>query len=616
MTDDEIKEIRKKSKLMLTLYDEVRNNENAEEEYIKALYEKKIADDANREIFLKENSLLTGYSLEFRNIYGIEPMGVYKIGKYKAEYIDSDGLIKEEEYYDSPELVSGGNLEENSLFFIDNRKTEAESFYHTPCNPPAFRGWTGDKIYKGLSRRFYNTEYNIYNTIEQLYLTTEGVSTNFVRLTDKKYSHYSPAKFYTDNNGNILCDIYTITPNVSSLDKETNGGGEYSYEISSTPSVPRSAVSYSIPSGFIVNVGDLLPMRLVIERTNQVLNNGLVGIVKVLEINGSTMLLDLVSYKGPLRSPLRSYRALVWKKGKRWWQRWLSFVTKYDKQPFYVEVAPTTELKKSTDLLNDILYEYERNYIDNILYYLNMIYNKTDTTMHSISLLNTVKEAFNSYRANSITTLQLLNAIKARLMDSTLYGSSFTDVSPAYIPPRANEINSFMKTTDSFYKVYATIDARLNKRTGSLREYIKYQQNTVEGYKAQLLKIKGLSIMGKDFSTYRLIAEPNNSNFITISLERERNEEFYSIAKWLSEVILVSDNEDLEPVIYRIEDIEDLSFTEYSVKPAETDETNNLLTFPKEKEKLVASGSILLRLSGPVSDKFKTSDLSRLVKLF
>lgn len=617
MTTEEIQEIRKKSKLMLTLYDEIKSNENAEEEYIKALYEKKIADNANREIFLTENSLLTGYSLEFRNIYGIEPMGIYKIGKYKTEYIDADGTLKEEEYYDSPELVAGGNLANDNLFFIDERKTEAESLYHVPCNPPAYRGWTGDKIYRGLSRRFYNTEYNMYNSMFQLNNAVEGTTldSDFVRLTDKRYNHDNPAKFYSDNNGNILCDIYTITPNIASLDLSTNGGGEYTYEVSGTPYVPKSAVSYQIPAGLSVAVGDLLPMRLVIERTGVILNNGSVGIAKVLEINGSTMLLDLVGYKGALRSPIRTYSALVWRKGNKWWKRWLAWETRYDKQPFYVEVAPGTSLKKNSSLLSNILNEYERNYIDNILYYLNMIGKKTSTTVHSIELLNNVKNAFNSYKKGTITIAQLLNAIKARLMDSTLYGSSFTNVSSSYIPPRAQEINDFMKKTDSFYKVYATIDARLNKRTGTLREYIKYQYNTAEGYKAQQLKLKGLNIMGKDFATYRLISEPNNSNFITISLERERNKEFYAVAKWLSEVIIISDNEEVEPITCKIEEIEELSETEYLIKEAEEDGTNNLLDFPKEKEKLVASGSILLRLSTPINDKFKTSELARLVKI-
>ncbi len=600
-------ELRENSGKILQYYDELKSAETSEAEYGRALYQKKKDDDINRIAFMQMNAELTGLSLEFRNLYGIEPTGVYKERLYKIAtfsedgnpVLDSYGNQVYESYYDAEELVKAANLSADTHFFVDYNATSETSRLHVPFNPPQYRAWSGDKVYKGLSRRFYKTELRMYQLIKQI--QTASGSYSWDNISANVFDCNTPAWFYTDTKGNIQYDKTSVSVNKDAIEALAPGGGEYPYTVSL--SNPRQNYMYT---------KDLAEGTLVSFKFS---NNTTIGLAYVVENIGGKILLDLLSYSGKLVSDPYTQYVIKWSGGKNWWKRWWVRVPILNKNAFTVLVSTT--YPRDTTVLLRLLQEYEQNYITNTLYYLEKIQEPDDGTVHSIQLLRAVKEAFTIFNHSGKTNTDIatiISEIRIRLADSSLYGSNI-DTSPVAIPQRAIDINTKMKTSEIFGKVYASINARINKRTGTLRELIKYAFNTNEAKKTQELKETGMKIFGRNFEVYRLTEDGNNSVMITVSLERQTSEEFFATVKWLSEIYIVSNNEALEPVQVRIENMEVVAETVYETDSSEADGYEKILTDKEDTKKLISSGIVVLTVSSVITDKFLTKENARIVKV-
>jgi hypothetical protein len=600
-------ELRENSNKILQYYDELKSAETSEEEYGRALFQKKKEDDINRVAFLAMNAELTGLSLEFRNLYGIEPTGIYKERLYRIASFSEDGkpLVDSfgnqvyESYYDAEELVKAANLSSETHFFVDYNANSETSGLHIPFNPPQYRAWSGDKVYKGLSRRFYKTELRMYQLMKQI--QTASGSYSWDNITANVFDCNTPAWFYTDTKGNIQYDKTSISVNKDAIEALAPGGGEYPYTVSL--SNPRQNYMYTKD----LAEGTLLSFKFS--------NDSKIGLAYVVENSGGKILLDLVSYNGKLTSTPYTQYIIKWSGGKYWWKKWWVRVPILNKNAFTVLVSTT--YPKDTAVLLRLLQEYEQNYIINILYYLEKIQEPDEGTIYSLQLLRNVRDAFAVFNASEKTNSDIntiISAIRTRLSDSSLYGSNI-DSSPIAIPQRATDINTKMKTTEIFGKVYATINTRINKRTGTLRELIKYAFNTNEAKKIQELRETGMKIFGRNFEVYRLAENGNNSTTITVSLERQTSEEFFATVKWLSEIYVVSNNESLEPVQVRIENMEVVAETIYETDSSEAEGYEKILINKEDTKKLISSGIVVLTVSSIITDKFLTKESARIVKV-
>jgi len=594
-------DIRKKSEEVLNQYDELKRMESADEEYIKQIVKKKEDDDANRNNFLKYNAEMTGLSLEFRNIYGVEPMGVYKENWYSIRRMDqygnlvsnSNGNPLYDSYKDGKELVDAAEMKGDSLFFVDSNKESDTSSFHIPYNPPYYKSWTGDMVYFGLSRRFFKTEKTMYNLIKNL-STPGGSEPSFTQYSGSHYfDSNNPAWFYSDPKGNILCDAYEIVPKEDTELKPPDGSLEnstYEYTVKS-PKITRGSIMYTA-SGITSNtleVGDVLAFKLSHDPNR-------IGYAFVALKESGKVLLDILRYTGRLVSRPRD--RVRW----RWWFKRQEYV-----DPNSFSISFSTIIKKDEALVKDLLSDYEKYYIEEPYGYIKQIENPTNSTKNSIASYNTMRTAFNNYRINNNLTI-LLNKMKQRI--ESIYG---TEASPIIPPQRAIDINEEMKTSDTFEKVYEIILPRIDKRTGTLRELLKYENASKEAKKMMKLKERAISINMGTICAYRLINDGNESNVISISLERDTEEAFMTHIKWLSEVYLVCDDERIDPILVNIEEMN--KSTDTIFKPAEDETLDSRMTYPFKRDVLVKSGVMRLKLSKNVPTSFKVSNNSRIVRL-
>lgn len=603
MKQELIDDIRDKSQEVLNQYDDLTRMESSDEEYAKSIAQKKKEDDANRKNFLKFNAEMTGLSLEFRNIYGVEPLGVYKEGSYSVRKTDANGNLLSDkngkklyEYYkDGRELVYASEMPKDSLFFVDAYNDLDSSNFHVPYNPPQYKAWTGDKVYYGLSRRFYRTEKMMYRIINNLYIAdnSPGPSENdWITYYDRYFDYQNPAYFYSNQRGDISCDKYSM---VISGDLVPPGGGTYVCEPSQEPIIKKESIMYnlsSLPAGLAE--GEVLSFRLTFSPSR-------VGLAYVALIENGKVLLDILSYNYPLQSkPISRKR----------WRKWFKREPYTDPNRFYIQFSES--VKKDTALIEKLLLEYKTYYIDEILYYITQIENPSESTKKSIADLRVMEQAFKTYN-NGGSLSALMTAMENRI--TKIYGVSswpfpWVLTSP---PRRAKDINNEMKNSEIFDKVYQTILPRIDKRTGTLRELRKYEFNYNEAKKMMELKEMAIEASKGVINVYRLIVDANGSNYIQISLERDTEDTFYNHLKWLSEVYIVCDDKNIPPLLVSIEDIVKNDDTEYQL--AEDVETEPMLTIPNKRDILIKSGSMTLKMSEPIPTYFTTGKNSRMVRL-
>ena len=147
-----------------------------------------------------------------------------------------------------------------------------------------------------------------------------------------------------------------------------------------------------------------------------------------------------------------------------------------------------------------------------------------------------------------------------------------------------------MRDSDIFDKVYGTINNRINKRTGTLRELLKYAFNTTVADGILELKKENITSYGDTLVVFPLVSDTNGTEFIEIKLEEDETiDSFYEYIKWMSEIYIVSDNDSIPFFKTRVIDIEERG---------------------KEAISLTLSEKI------PIETVYRTSDNARIIRIF
>lgn len=559
MTEEMKKEVRELSKKYIEALENIDRQEKAKENYDKALQEKVEEDFMNKKLFLRYNAELTGLTLEFRNIYGIEG-GIYEEKKYSGRpFIYPPGTASKD-MYDSHLLVDAcgsisslGQMElpDNSPFFVDNYREREGSPYYVPFCPANLSTWCGSKYYKGHSKKFYKTEKVMVDFINRLNSSSDPDFVEHGRLSTT-FHYKKPMEFYSDKEGSILREIYKVDVNLSTLTPPP-GGGYYNPE---NVSLVKGEIGYPIGSGSL-SKGQIISFRLT---TAKGINPSDTGYAYVYKVDGSTAYLDLLHYGSPLVSQYSTYTV------RRLWKFW-NKITVVNPQNFWFTFSHN--IKKDTSLLVKVLNTYEKVYIDNVLHYLDRIQLPDNYTKISIAKMKEVKNAFNRYRKGEISVSSLVTAINTRKI--WLY-----DLSSGSKSTRAQQIHDHMRNSDIFEKTYGTLNNRINKRTGTLRELIKYAFNTSVADSITDLKRESITSYGDTLVVYPLTRSTNGTKGIEIQLEKDETiESFYEYVKWMSEVYIISDNVKLPFFKTRIMDIEErgesaLALTLFDSIPEET----------------------------------------------
>lgn len=572
MTKEQEDEIRKFSSSYIEKLDEIERQENSKKSYEEALKEKVNADFANKVLFLKYNAELTGLTLEFRNLYGIEG-GIYEEKLYDSSpFLYPDGTPNSQKY-DSTLLVEAcGNmssvgereLSSSSPFFVDELRAEEGSPFYVPYCPPNLDRWCADEWYLGYSRPFYKTERVMINFLNSLKnsATTTFISTGAI----SGFNCNNPVEFYSNSEGYITHDIFEISTNTSSLTPP--GGGSYTPIIGNNKNPSKK---YTVSSGTVPSAGSILSFRLT---PASGINSNEIGYAFVSGVSGSDIYLDLLSYNSNLISTPTYYSR------RKLWKFWKPIVYT-DFQNFSLEFS--TSIPKNDIILENALRNYQNVYIDTILHYLGRIEKPDEYTEISVQKIREVQVAFNTYWASK-TSGNLIN-----LFDKINSRKNF--IYPDFgVSPRAQQIHEYLKGSDIFEKVYGTLNSRINKRTGTLRELIKYSFNSSVADSIIQLKKESLMSFGDTIVVYRLTKDTNGTNGIEVQLEnKETIDDFYSYIKWMNEIYIISDNSNLSFFKSRITDIQ------------------------KRGDNAVA---ITLSENVPLKNTYKTDDNARLVKIF
>lgn len=571
MTKEQESEIRRFSSKYIDKLNEIERQENSKKNYEEALKEKVDADFANKVLFLKYNAELTGLTLEFRNLYGVEG-GLYEEKLYNSSpFLYPDGT-PDSQKYDSPLLVEAcGNissagereLSSTSPFFVDELRAEEGSPFYVPYCPPNLDRWCADEWYLGYSRPFYKTERVMIEFLNLL--KNSSVSSFSATGTITGFNCNKPVEFYSNSDGYITHDIYTINANVSALTPP--GGGSYEHTVGTNLNPSKKY----LVSGSVPPAGTILSFRLTPANG---INSSEIGYALVTKVSGSEIYLDLLSYNSPLVSKASYYTK------RKLWKFW-NKITYTNYQYFNLEIS--TFIPKNDTILQNTLMNYKKIFIDTVLHYLERIEKPDYSTTLSISKMKEVRDAFDIYW-KSKTTVNLNNLFsKINSRKNWLYPTSG-------VSPRAQQIHEYLKGSDIFEKVYGTLNSRINKRTGTLRELIKYAFNSSVADTVIQLQKESILSYGDTIVVYRLTKDTNGTNGIEVQLERgESIDDFYSYIKWMNEIYIVSDNSNLPFFKSRIIDIQ------------------------KRGDSAVA---ITLSESIPTKNIYKTDDNARLIKIF
>lgn len=596
MADDDkkIKDARDISKKIIDSKEEINSLNSSDEKYKQALAEKYEADYANRQMFLKYNAEVTGLSIEFRNLYGIQPP-IYEESIQSGYMLDENGEVIIGEYYDSTDLIKAAKMEEKNRFFIDNDWDKESSGFYLPYCPPGLYYWSGNKLYKGICKKYYKTEGYIYKALKNIASMTNN---DYSLRLNNTFNCDNGLKFYSNKNGSINFENYNITVNTNKLvkpgggiDSENPESGGYSYEISSEgyvpsvyyeatfPSSPSITVPHIIFNGFFkfpmftttytteeqnfnINTGDFVELSfsnylgsykcyafVADRKTIDASANKYGFLFDLIETSGSySNETGLVLDTGEVRSRKRTWTSWSWKLWKFW-----SPQEHTDPRNFYVSMKRSNGLIAKTTLMK----LWKNSVVDTTLHYLDNMINPDEETVNSISTLRKSGEAVNNYLNsvvysggvpisdnNSLFNTAVL-AIEERIKFA--YGISTIpsnlDTLIAMIPKRADNINKKLYTSDAFFKAYSMINSRINKRSGTLRELEKYIASRDGGKTVADTKMDALKSYGDSYISYKIKTQPSNTKEVQIDISLEENDDsLYDSLKWLNTIYVLDDS--------------------------------------------------------------------------
>lgn len=194
------KEILENSKSVLSLKNRIERNSISEPEIEETVRENFLTDSPNRRRFIESTLAINAASKEFRNVFGIEAP-YYELKDDCCLQIENDmtGEIEKvklndpmnktkkatDTFLDCWELINAAEFEsetrepgsekfnnkkaaDNQRFFVDRKKEEATSRFHSPICPPGFERWAGRYLYSNICKNFSLDEITMYKIFSDM----------------------------------------------------------------------------------------------------------------------------------------------------------------------------------------------------------------------------------------------------------------------------------------------------------------------------------------------------------------------------------------------------------------------------------------------------------------
>lgn len=504
MTD---KEIISNSEEILILKKDITNRINSESSFDDMIKTSLKDDDLNRESFLRRAAIINAFTMEFRNLYGIEAPSYEISDDNTVPYSEGES----EKRIDSKEIINAAELvdeDENELwqrFFVDSEKTKKGSPFFSPLCPPGLDKWSGDYIYRGVCKKFPITEDVIYSTL------VNGNTNPSVSITsdinNKQYDSSNPIYFGITPSGYTKYNkfLYEIT------DSELKKAGWV---------CPMTNYRDSSPAEYIkpinINKTAIYNFSLKDER-GKTINEGLCAVC--IDGNGNQFLAELYGNSKVVSNVYSSIKNIKVKKVKRkkrwrWWDvtTWFSNikVTFTSKNNLTMKLTPADKNNSTTQ--KRILYFYEKM-LKKVLDNTKFIYLK-ELNEENYTSVNEMKEIYNMIKGerenNSYSIASIISKISER--HNRVYATT---------NKRANEINNFFKKNNELFKeAFSIIDSRINKREGSLVKVYNIIKNVRVSGNVIDSRLKNLAVKQNIIDAYEITMSPNqDSNRFNIKAE-------------------------------------------------------------------------------------------------
>lgn len=244
------KEILENSKRIISIKKDIDSGDKTAPDLEDQVREMFYDDCANRAKFVDSSLIISASAREFRNVFGIDAPN-FKItqdckmmydrnedGKFDSnteaieiqdpmkdrtsdsstEFIDSWDLINAARF-DCPFPVSNFQDDPSKLpvdkqgFFVDSKKDEESSTFHSPLCPPGLNRWAGNKVYKNICNSFDLDEITVYKLFSDI--SNNTIPKGFTIECD---STTNPLECNINSNGEFVRNIFNYN-----LKKDSDG---------------------------------------------------------------------------------------------------------------------------------------------------------------------------------------------------------------------------------------------------------------------------------------------------------------------------------------------------------------------------------------------------------
>lgn len=532
----EKKELITNSKNIIESKEEITSLENSKGGYIESIKEAFKKDNVNRIEFLKKNCIVAGLSLEFRNIYGIEPP-YYDINRDKHLTIATStgtGLNTSEKYKndstgemeyaikvpdisgnmvttfaDCQELVNASLFEKDTKdnvdkmkfadkqrFFVDAKKNSESSSFFEPFCPPGLNKWSGTFLHELICKNFDTTELSLYNLlngsatinskIETIYSDTVTGSLSFIKQAianikkffniktkNDYFSCNNPIVSNTDGSGRIT--RHSFQYNVSDEQLEAyKESGAIAYGVDNGGVDVSPSIYYITKSS--IRESCLVRYALVEKGESKKFCSGYAILTRHPD-DSNAFTFNILTQEGSLYKPSTS-KSYFWGR--------LTVTNNHPYRAFFYPAASTDAnvisaiLKYYKSMLEEVIYYYD--------YYIQEVKGgcKIDIVNSYKSMKKIVKRINEYNNASSLNKAQKLalvkSAIKSRL-ESVVYNG--TVANPQLPSKRAKEIDDYLRNSPDFFNnLFFAVSQRIDKRSGTMREVYRMLTNSALAFSA------------------------------------------------------------------------------------------------------------------------------------
>lgn len=268
MTDDEIKSLKSDSLKMIENKQQISQIDSSLEDYKKQIRSKFEDDTPSRLAFIRAASIISGLTLEYRNIYGIEAP-YYDVSDCKIGVdINGDGSINDADWveinddgdiyfkddyesvnaamFDAENRVIGINDADSSVnslkpadnqnYFIDEKKADESSSFFNPLCPIGLDKWRGKYLW------YITSGDNQKNTVTKAYPLTE---LQIYNMMISPASHTIGRTFTIKNNFSFINWRSWWGENSDSAGY-FNSGSPVQYNVNKEGKITKTKYSYSV----------------------------------------------------------------------------------------------------------------------------------------------------------------------------------------------------------------------------------------------------------------------------------------------------------------------------------------------------------------------------------